>query len=73
MSKKDICPLFSVSIVKEIFRSIELRVSWKVETEFFLIMTKLSSTSRFQTFGGVAEAEIADSSIFPGKDLQRRG
>ena len=33
VSKKDICPLFSVSIVKEIFGSIELRVSWKVETE----------------------------------------
>ena len=53
----------SVSIVKEIFGSIELRVSWKVETGFFLIMTKLSSTKRFQTFGGVAEADIADSSI----------
>ena len=37
-------PLFSVSIVKEILGSEELRNSWKAETESLLMMTKMSST-----------------------------
>ena len=33
-----------------------LCVSWKADTVPFIMMQKLSSTQRFQTFGGTAEA-----------------
>ena len=36
--------LHSCSMVKEMLVSIELRVSWKAVTPFFLMMQKLSST-----------------------------
>lgn len=34
VSRKAICPLFSVSIVNDIFESIEFKVSWNVEIAF---------------------------------------
>ena len=44
VSRKEIWPLFSVSMVKDILGSTALRVSWNLVTECFLIMKKLSST-----------------------------
>ena len=42
MSRKQIFPSHSCSMVKEMVVSIELRVSWKAVTPFFLMMQKLS-------------------------------
>ena len=63
VSRKAIFPLHSVSMVNEIFVSIEFNVSWKDETSSFPMMQKLSSTYLFQIFGGTDELLIADSSI----------
>ena len=60
MSRKAIFPLHSVSMVNEIFVSIEFNVSWKDETSPFPMMQKLSSTYLFQIFGGTDELLIAD-------------
>ena len=73
MSKKAIWPLFSSSIVKEILGSQALRVLWKEETASFLIITKLSSTYRFQTLGGTDEVLIAKSSITSTQRLATMG
>ena len=56
MSRKEIFPLHSCSMVKEMLVSIELRVSWKAVTPFFLMMQKLLSTHRFQILGATGDA-----------------
>ena len=63
MSRKAIFPLHSVSMVNEIFVSIEFNVSWKDEASSFPMMQKLSSTYLFQILGGTDELLIANSSI----------
>ena len=70
MSRKEILSLHSCSMVKEMLVSIELRVSWKAVTPFFLMTQKLSSTYRFQILGATGDALIADSSI---SSMQRLG
>ena len=73
VSRKEIFPLHSVSMVNEMFVSIEFRVSWKAETSFFLMMQKLSSTYLFQILGGTDELLIADSSISSITKIGRNG
>ena len=51
-----------MSMVNEMFVSIEFNVSWKAETSSFPMMQKLSSTYLFQILGGMDELLIADSS-----------
>ena len=63
MSRKEIFPLHSVSIVNEMFLLIEFNVPWKAETSSFPMMQKLSSTYLFQIFWGTDELLIADFSI----------
>ena len=64
LNKKAIWPLFSVSMVNEMLGSMEFRVSWKAATESFLMMmTKMSSTQRFQILGGTVEIDKAEYSI----------
>ena len=48
VSRKEILPLHSVSMVNEMFVSIEFNVSWKADTSSFLMIQKLSSTYLFQ-------------------------
>ena len=56
LSRKEIFPLHSVSMVNEMFVSIE----WKAETSSFPMMQKLSSTYLFQILGGTDELLIGD-------------
>ena len=63
MLRKEFFPLHLVSMVNEIFVSIEFKVSWKAETLSFPVMQKLSSAYLFQILGGTDELLIVDSSI----------
>ena len=51
VSRKAIRPLLLVSFLNEILGLVGLGVSWKVETESRLMLTKLLSTKRFQILG----------------------
>ena len=68
--RKGSWPLASCSMVKEIWWSIEFNESWKEATASLLIMQKLWSTYRFQTFGGTGVVSIADCfiSVIHGAD-----
>ena len=73
MSRKEMFPLHSVSMVNEMLGSIEFNVSWKAETSFFPMMQKLSSTYLFQVLGRTDEILIADSSISSMQRLATTG
>ena len=61
VSRKGIFPLHSVSMVNEMFVSIEFYVSWKADTSYL-----------FQILGETDELLIADSSISPMQRLADR-
>ena len=66
MPRKAIQPLLLTSFVNEILGPVRLRVSWKVETESRLMLTKLLSTKRFQILVGtvvVAKAECSTTTM----------
>ena len=51
----------------------EFKVSWKAKLASLLMMTKLSSTYLFQTFGGTVELIRAESSITSMQRLATTG
>ena len=62
VSKNEIFPSCSRSIVNEILGWILFRVWWNVETAFFLVIIKQSSTYLYHFLGGVVACLVAISS-----------
>ena len=72
VSKKDICPLFSVSVVKEIFGSIELRVSLKNQLYLLPQLLQKFKNAMLMTASSLLRKTPSQPSMTPSTRSTRR-